>query len=407
MKNIKKLLTLALALLLSLAALAACDQVESETGSKTGSETSTEEETAVPDFDYQNAEISEYITLAPAEWADITVTLSSEFKFDESAVDEYINDECFNNKEKTNEDTKVTDQAIKLGDTAYIYYTGYLDGVAFEGGSNAEDEDPYGLSIGSGSFIPGFEEGLIDLVPNTTSKDAPFDLNVTFPEDYGKEELNGKDVVFKVWVEYIIQYTIPEFNDDYVKNTLEYDGTAEEYKADIRAALEEQYDEDAKTEAMSAAISMLIEAADIKEYPEQSVAYWYAMYVDEFEYYYEYYQYYEMYGYSTGYDFDSLDAFIASFLNLGENEDWKEITRKYSKEMAAHSLVYYSIIDQEGLRATDKEINDYATELAEQYSYTVDNLIAEMGESKIKEGVLFRKVEELLLKNITITYEAE
>ncbi len=405
MKNFKKILILALALLLSLSALVACDNAEAESTSESGTEAGTEAEEKLVDFDYESADLSQYITLSASEYAALNVTIGKEYKFDESAVDDYINKELFKQKKKTDGDTKVTDQPIKLGDSAYIYYTGYLNGEAFDGGSNADAENPSELSIGSGSFIDGFEEGLIGVIPSATSKDSPHELNLTFPEDYHSTDLAGKSVVFKVWVEYIVQYTIPEFNDDFVKNVLEYDGTAEEYRAEIRSDLEDEYEDMAEAEALSAVISKLIEASAIIEYPQESVDYWYATYVDDFEYYM---QYYTMYGYS----FKSLDEFVTAYLGLAEGEDWKEITMGYAKDMVANSLVYHTVAKQQGFTATAEEINELAADIAEENStsqkiYTVEEVIEIIGESKLRESIIFEKVEELLLNNTTIEFEAE
>ena len=214
---LKRIILIISASALLISMLAGCRSVEDESESE--SESGTESETAERDFDYLSANISDYITLSPSEYANNTVTLGTQYVITDSDVDEYINAQLFENKTKTNGDEKVTDQPIKLGDSAFIFYTGYLDGEKFEGGSNADSDEPHELSIGSGSFIPGFEDGLIGVVPNQTSKDSPFDLHVTFPESYHSPDLAGKSVVFKVWIEYTVQYTIPEFCDAFVKET--------------------------------------------------------------------------------------------------------------------------------------------------------------------------------------------
>ncbi len=398
----KKLLTFILTALMLTSAFAACDKPDEE-------EATTEAETdpviELPeDFDYASADISALITLDRAKYESMTVTLSTDYIYTETMLEQQLKDELFKHKKKTDGDKKVTDQAIKLGDSAFIYYTGYLDGEAFKGGSNAASATPQELSIGSGSFIPGFEEGLIGIIPENTSKDSPYDLHVTFPEEYpNSPDLAGKEVVFKVYVEYVIQYTIPEFNDEFVKETYKYEGSAEEYKAELEKEFKEELEEQAREEALVAAINMLIEAADIHEYPEASVTYWYDMYIDQYEYYMALYG---MYGYS----FKSLDEFVPLYLGLSEDEDWKEVTRTYAKDTIANLLVHYAIADVLDISVSDKEYQDELEELAESAStdkneVTPDEIEEQYGKQAIRQSILIDKVEEYLRGVITIEYK--
>jgi len=398
MKNtLTKIFALILALLTFVSVFSACNNEEPE------DETEAETYDGTTDFDYISEDLSEYVTLSPDAYKNNKVTLGTEFLITDEIVQEQIDKERFDNKVKANGGAPVTDQPIKLGDSAFIYYTGYLDGKTFEGGSNASDKYSHELSIGSNSFIPGFEEGLIGVIPGQTSADNPVSLNLKFPADYGSADLAGKDVVFKVWVEYTIQYTIPEFNDDYVKTVLKYDGTAEEYRANAKKALQEIATANAEAEAVAAVVSKLMGEATIHKYPEQSVAYWYGKYVEQYEYYM---QMYAMYGYS----FKSLDEFVPLYLNLKEGEDWKEKTTELAKEMVKSSLVYHAIAKQQNFSVTDEEFAERAKELAEYYSteqktYTVEEIIKEIGEGQIRQNILFDEVEKFLLDNCTIEYK--
>ena len=123
----------------------------------------------------------------------------------------------------------VTDRPIQSGDTAVIDFEGFIDSVAFEGGKGED----YSLVIGSGSFIPGFEDQLIG---KNVADDV--DVKVTFPEEYGKEELNGKEAIFKVLVKEIKVKELPTIDDEFAKDISEFD-TLEEYKNDLRNKLEE------------------------------------------------------------------------------------------------------------------------------------------------------------------------
>ena len=123
----------------------------------------------------------------------------------------------------------VSDRAVENGDIAVIDYEGFCDGVAFDGGK-AENHE---LSIGSGQFIPGFEEQIIG-----HNAGEEFDINVKFPEEYHSEDLKGKDATFKIKLHEIKAKELPELDDDFVKDISEFD-TVEEYKADIKAKLTE------------------------------------------------------------------------------------------------------------------------------------------------------------------------
>ena len=308
----------------------------------------------------------------------------------------------FENKTKTNEDTKIVDQPIKLGDSAFIYYTGYLDGEPFQGGSNADDEKPLELSIGSGSFIPGFEDGLIGVIPNQTSKDSPFDLNVTFPENYNSAELAGKAVVFKVWIEYTVQYTIPELTDDFVKETLKFDGTASDYKSHVKEQLQAELTAKAENEALNAVLNKLMENSEVIEYPKQSVDYYYESYIDYYEYYM---QLYSMYGYK----FDSLEEFLVTMVGL-DKDNWQEQVTDLAKNAVQNSLICYSIAKNQNITVTDEEFNAYVETLiknnsSESKQYTADEIIEMYGRQQINETLLFDKVNEFLLDNCTIEYK--
>lgn len=403
---LKRILIAVLALTMILSMLVSCDETEKET--ETGTEGGTEAESGeeLVDFDYANADVTKYITFSESEYLNSKVTLSTSYIITDETVDKYIKDERFDNKTKTNGDTQVKDQPIKLGDSAFIYYTGYHDGKAFEGGSNYDpdktDNKPHELSIGSGSFIPGFEEGLIGIVPNTTSKDNPYDLHISFPKDYHSADLAGKAVVFKVWIEYVVQYTISELTDDYVKNTVKYDGTVDEYKAYVKSTLQTESDGEAQTEAISAIVSNLMEKAVVSEYPEQSVKYWYQGYVDQIQ---QYVDMYKMYGMNY-----TLDQMACQMLGLKEGEDWKTPLTDMAKRTVKGILIYYLISDQQNITVSDEEILAEAKKLAEQNStaektYTAEEVIELVGKDAIKQNLTMMKVDEFLIDHCTIEYK--
>jgi len=356
------------------------------------------------DFDYLNADLSEYISLSENEYQNNSITLGTQYLVTDEMVQQYIDDERFSKRQKANGGELYTDRAVAYGDSAFIYYTGYLNGEKFEGGSNADDKYSKELVIGSGSFIPGFEDALIGVIPANTSKTNPYSFEVTFPEDYSHVDLAGKKVVFEVWIEYIIQYTIPEFNDDYVAKILLYNGSAEAYRAEVKKNLEDASRDEAESAAIAAIINKLVEKATVHEYPAQSVNYWYARYLDQFDYYMQYYAYY------YGYSFSSLEEFIRAYAGLEEDADVQASVANLAKEVVRNNLIYYTIANQQGISVSEEEYKDGVKALAEYYSsesytYTEEAIIQEVGETQIKQNILFDKVEDYLLEHCTIEYK--
>lgn len=372
------------------------------------------------DFDYLGADLSQYITLNADAYQSNTVTLGTEYLVDDALVQKYIDEERFQNRQKEGVDGRYgeqyTDKPVRYADTAAIRYIGYIDGKTFEGGSNVDAKYSYELAIGSGAFIPGFEDALIGVIPANTSKENPHRINVTFPEDYDHEDLAGKAAVFDVWIEYTIMYYVPEFNDDYVATILKFNGSAEAYREQVRQNLENASKDSADEQAVAAIISQLAEKAVIIEYPEQSVTYWYNQYIAQFDYYMQYYQ-------SYGYTFASLDEFIIAYAGLAQGTDVKATVTDYAKSMVKNNLIYYTIAKQQGFNVSEEEYNNGVKALAEYYTkyyteyytnyygyeykvtYTEADVIAEMGEARLKQNMLFEKVDAYLLEHCTIEYK--
>ena len=394
-----KVLALFLALVTLISVFAACENNGKEEETETG-----DKDEIAKDFDYLGEDLSKYITLSESDYQSNKVTLGTQYLITDELVQKYIDDERFTNRQKANGGALITDQPIRHGDSAFIYYTGYLNGEKFEGGSNATDKYSYELVIGSGSFIEGFEEGLIGVIPDNTSEDNPHVLNLTFPENYQSTDLAGKSVIFEVWVEYTIQYDIPEFNDEYIAKILKKNGTAEEYRAQVKENLKKTSEDEAENAAVSAILSKLIEKAKVIEYPEKSVDYWYAQHLAQFEYYMNYYSYY------YGYSFKDLGEFVKAYLGLGENDDWMTVVAGYAKDVVRNNLIYYTIAKQQGISVSDEEYKNGVKALAEYYSsesytYTEEAIIQEVGEAQIRQNLLFDKVDDYLLDHCTSEYK--
>ncbi|MDO4491970.1 MAG: trigger factor [Lachnospiraceae bacterium] len=174
--------------------------------------------------------------------------------------EEEIAAELKKEQEKNSRTIAVEGRAAQLGDIVTIDFEGKIDDIAFPGGAGNE----YPLTLGSGSFIPGFEEQLVGVNAGETK-----DVNVTFPEDYNAEELKGKAAVFTCTVHKIEEKELPELNDDFAQDVSEFD-TLDEYKADIQKTLAERKAEAAKTQKENAVIEQAVKNAEM-EIPEAMV----------------------------------------------------------------------------------------------------------------------------------------
>lgn len=176
------------------------------------------------------------------------------------ATEEEIAAELKKEQENNSRTVTVEDRAAENGDIVTLDFEGFIDGVAFEGGKGTD----YALTLGSNTFIPGFEEQLAGLKAGEDKE-----VNVTFPEEYQSKELAGKPAVFKCTVKKIEAKELPQLDDEFAKDVSEFD-TLEEYKADVKKNLEEKKAEDAKRQKEDAAIEKVIEGAQM-EIPEAMI----------------------------------------------------------------------------------------------------------------------------------------
>ena len=175
----------------------------------------------------------------------------------EAVTDEEVDNEIQTVRERNSREIEVTDRAAENGDTVNINYAGYCDGVAFDGGT----ADNQSLTLGSGHFIPGFEDQVVG-----KNIGDEFDVNVTVPEEYHAEELAGKAAVFKVKLNAINKIELPELDDDFAKDVSEFD-TLDEYKADVKAKIEKRHETAAENQVEDALMNKLIDALE-DEIPE-------------------------------------------------------------------------------------------------------------------------------------------
>lgn len=415
--NRKLYLILALLMLASLLLLASCNKGGETTDTTASDTTATETEatTAIPRYDYMDAVVAPDVEIDRADYTGVTLTVPDSLKIEDEDVEDYIQSSIlFSRRTAVNGTTMVKDQALKLGDDAYIYYKGFVDGKEFEGGSNWDDEKPYSLGLGSGSFIPGFEDGLVGVVPNQTSKDSPAEIHVTFPEEYA-EELAGKDAVFHVVVEYAVQYTIPELTRDFVVNTLKYEPKMEFYASDaalidefkeyVRASMESQNSQNVENAKIDALWNHLTEKATCKNLVADEVTHYFNAYKSEVEYYFDYYT-------SMGNEefkklYPDLDTFAPVYLGLDKGADWKAEVTEMAELMVKRDMITHAIAELEGIETVTEEEYKAQVKYWVDYYYgymTEAEVIQNMGEVFLREAAFSEKMDKWLMEQVTFTY---
>lgn len=390
------LLAMAAALFTCLCLLVACnvpgsssssETATGETGSATdASATATsrlnEDVTAPVRYDYLSADVSADVDIEPSDYSDIKLTLPASLRVTDEDAMEYIKQTIlFEYRVADNGTEKMTDKKMKKGDSAFIYYKGEIDGKEFSGGSNWDDKTPYELKLGSGSFIPGFEDGLIDVIPALTSKESPVTVKATFPKDYGKEELNGKEATFYVVVEYAVQYTLPEFNREFVEKTLKYTAKKDVYTSDaeylqeyiayIRQQLESKIADQVSYAKTDALWTYLTGKAVCRNLPQSEIDFYYDSYLSQIKSAYS--QYSTYYGENFTKMYPDEAHFSVWYMGLKSAETWKEELKQLSVRLVKKDMITHAIAEKENMETvTDEEYKKVVEYWVQQYSRADD-----------------------------------
>ncbi|MBO5552524.1 MAG: trigger factor [Lachnospiraceae bacterium] len=314
-----------------------------------------------------------YVTLGDYKGLSINSTDST---VSDADVDSYIQ----NTLAGRGELKEVTGRAAKLGDTVNIDYEGRKDGVAFEGGTGN-----YDLELGSGSFIPGFEEGVVGMEIGETK-----DLELTFPEDYGNTDLAGAKTVFTVTVNSISENELPELNDEFVKGLNNGASTVDEYRELVRTQLTEQNESSAKASEETDLLELAVDNAecDMSKLPQWLVSQNAAEYKSSTE------SFIQQYGMS-------LDDYLSGMGS--DKESFENEAKEYGEKKAKSDLVILAISKAEGIEVTEKELEDYYAGYAADYKATVEQVKAAIPEDELKAYLLEQKVADFLYDNAVIT----
>lgn len=297
-------------------------------------------------------------------------------KLSAEVTEEEVGAEIERERENSARMVSVEDRAVQDGDMTELDFEGFVDGVAFEGGKG----ENYPLTIGSGSFIPGFEEQLIGAELN-----KEVEVNVKFPEDYNAEHLAGKDAVFKCTVKEIKVKELPELDDEFASEVSEYD-TLEEYRANVRKGLEERKAKQMKDEREDAAMAAVVENAQM-EIPDAMLATEQRQMLDQFA------QRITMQGMQ-------LEQYMQM---TGTNREMLLEQLKPQAETKIKSrLCMEAVAKAENITASGEDYEEELKVMAEAYQIEVDKVKEMMGE-KEKESIMkdlaVRKAIEFVAEN--------
>lgn len=274
----------------------------------------------------------------------------------------------------------VDDRAAAEKDIAVIDFEGFVDGVAFEGGKGED----YDLELGSGTFIPGFEDQIIG-----KNIGDEFDVNVTFPEEYA-EELAGKAAVFKVALKGLKTKELPELDDEFVKDVSEFD-TLDELKADTRKTLEERKAESSKTGFESEILDKLADLVT-DEIPQCMIDKTADNMMNEFKYRVE----------SSNIPFDMYLQYLGM-----TPESLKESYLPRAEKEVKLELALEKIAELEGFEVSDEELEEEVKKMAEKYGVDADTVKKAIPADSVKKDLLSRKASELVLENAVEESTAE
>jgi len=292
-------------------------------------------------------------------------------KQDRTVTDEDVADELESRRQRAVE-LALKDDAAEEGDTVVIDFEGYKDGEKFDGGS-AEN---HSLELGSGQFIPGFEDQLI----GAKSGDEK-DVEVTFPEEYGAEELAGQDVVFKVVIHEVKEKRVPELDDEFAKDVDDEVETLDELKDKIRQQLEKSKDRAATEATDDEAIQKAVENAEVPEIPE-------AMIDEEVD------RQFNLFINNLQQQGISKDQYMSM---IGTSE--QELRNQFRNEADFNvktNLVLEAIAKAENIDVTTEDIDAEIKDLAEQYGMEEDRVRGILSEDLLKHDISLKKSIDLI-----------
>ena len=285
-----------------------------------------------------------------------------------------VDEEIEKERERNARTIEVTDRAVQDKDEVTLDFEGFVDGVAFEGGKGED----YPLTIGSGSFIPGFEEQLIE-----AEIDKEVEVNVTFPKEYHSEELAGKDATFKCTVHTIKAKELPELDDEFASEVSECE-TMDAYRAEVKKNIKERKERTGKEKKENQAVDQAIENAQM-DIPEAMIEFQVRQMADDFA------RRIQQQGLTVEqyFQFTGMTA-----------EKMLEEMRPQAEKSIKTRLVLEAIVKAENIEVSDERVEEELTKMAEAYQMEVEKLKEFMGENEkkqIKEDLAVQEAITLLV----------
>lgn len=306
-------------------------------------------------------------------------------KFDDEISEDLVKARIDEEIQK-NKVIKPVDREVIEGDIVNIDFEGFKDGEAFEGGK-AEGFD---LEIGSGQFIPGFEEKLIG-----SKKGDELDVELTFPEDYPAEDLKGQDVVFKVKINEVTEEVYPELDDDFVMDVSEFD-TVEEYENSIREKIKEERQEQYKIQVENEIVEELIRRTEF-DVPNQMIEDQLDEEVHEFEH-----------------QLSHMGMDMKTYLSITQSseEDLRKELREKAENKLRMEIILDALVEDREFEISDEEVQAEYDEVAKQYNREGDEdfmklVKAQVSEDAIKNVLKRRKVLDELKQDVVYVERKE
>lgn len=341
----------------------------------------TEEIVSQPKIDIEQAEAGKpfvftaEVALKPEVTLGVYKGVEVE-KTDASVTDEEVDAAIERERESSARTVSVEDRAVQDGDMTTLDFEGFVDGVAFEGGKG----ENYPLTIGSNTFIPGFEEQLIG-----AELDKEVEVNVTFPEDYQAQELAGRPAVFKCTIKEIKEKQLPDLDDEFASEVSEFE-TLAEYKESVKKDLEEKKAEEAKLEKEDKVVDAIIAAAKM-DIPAAMLETQQRQMAEDFA------QRIQMQGISIDQYFQITGLTRAAFLEQIKPQAQKRIQSR---------LVLEAVAKAENIGASDEEYNEEIKKMADAYQMDIEeinDMIGEFEKKSIREDICIRKAADFVVEN--------
>jgi len=294
--------------------------------------------------------------------------------------DDEVNHELEHVRERNARIITVEDRAAQKGDIAVIDYEGFLDGKPFKGGKAEKQE----LELGSGTFIPGFEDQIIGHKIGEN-----FEINVTFPENYHSKELAGKPAVFKIVLHELKVRELPELDDEFAKDVSEFD-TLDEYKADIKKRIQEAKDKRSETEVEDALVEQIIGSMKA-EIPEVMFERAIDNMVNDFNYRLQ------MQGMN-----------LKTYLHYAgmEMDEFRKTFREQAERQVKMRLALEKIVANEKFEVTDEDLDAEYKKLAGQYGIDAEKIKNIINADDLKKDIAVNKAIDFVRDNAVITEEA-